>query len=867
MFGLYFWTTQSPVPEPPVATTALPLVAWRSVETLIVCLVAARAISRAVQFERNVVSRNNKSNNSKKSTTSTSCTAGLEVLQSKERGLCYYYRRFLQFINILTKAACFQDHVDQEDQETSCAEADERKRPAKERTATTGEILNTARHVDQALVQKIVVEEDEKELQDERRPHELQVEDAFPSSSSSSSQLSQSRTKTKLPSGSTGRKIQQEMLVRNLQFFGEEGQKQVQNGFAVVVGVGGVGSHCAMALARSGVGRIRIIDFDMVSLSSLNRHACSAWEDVGKEKVFAVKDYILKANPFCQVDARQALFSLDRAEELLLDEFDVVVSEDHGRAKNYISTSTSRPHEDLQNLNSTAKPDFVVDCIDNLPTKCDLIQFCSLHQIPLVVSAGMAAKADPTKLRLGSLTDTVECELAKRVRQELRLRNSKAVVNMSCSVSKDSIFCRVDEDHEIVESAKKNVDEKNCDSTPSTCSEDNYRTADHKQAGLLRGPLEQHEDLGPTTNVGGEDGVILKTDTTTSGAAASSPSPVPPALNHIVDLDDIMVCYSVERTGRSLMPLKEHQTPENAKDFAPLENFRVRTLPVTAPVPACAGYTLASFVLAELSGQPLQAEREPLKTKTWRRYLEKAKLMLPFEAHWVSCEHAEILLYDVYKRRGCLQDTKGEQLQLVPVDPEVLGQCLMKVLTLEGNKKTSCTSGDAKILAEVDEEDKTLTAETKNSGTTPASFVVAGEDEHVVAPATTEQKCVERENAVHAEDSDLEHDTAFDLFDAPITEEDLAPPPKKFYSFPENWVLVNKNEAMAIVRWYKGWNTSRSSNNVDGDNAAERKETVQHPVWSGPIPEFMSEEKNIQRLQNCLNRARLILGDDHDVGQ
>ncbi|KAF9534548.1 hypothetical protein BGW38_010453, partial [Lunasporangiospora selenospora] len=80
-----------------------------------------------------------------------------------------------------------------------------------------------------------------------------------------------------------------EQLSRNIAFLGEEGVEKLRNSFVIIVGAGGVGSWAASMLIRSGVGRIRIIDFDQVSLSSLNRHATAVQGDVGTPKVLSMK--------------------------------------------------------------------------------------------------------------------------------------------------------------------------------------------------------------------------------------------------------------------------------------------------------------------------------------------------------------------------------------------------------------------------------------------------------------------------------------------------------------------------------------------------------------------------------------------------
>ena len=88
--------------------------------------------------------------------------------------------------------------------------------------------------------------------------------------------------------------VVREQLTRNRQFFGGRGQSALADSLVVVVGLGGVGSHCAAALLRSGVGRLRLVDFDQVSLSSLNRHAVAERKDVGIPKATCLKVRVLR---------------------------------------------------------------------------------------------------------------------------------------------------------------------------------------------------------------------------------------------------------------------------------------------------------------------------------------------------------------------------------------------------------------------------------------------------------------------------------------------------------------------------------------------------------------------------------------------
>ena len=159
----------------------------------------------------------------------------------------------------------------------------------------------------------------------------------------------------------------------------------IEGKFVVVVGLGGVGSHAAHMLARAGVSRIRLIDFDNVTLSSLNRHAVAVRADVGRPKVECLKRFFHSVVPHVEVDARVAMFEAAAAEELL-----------------------------------AGKPDYVLDCIDDMTTKTDLLKFCYDKRLRVISSMGAGAKADPTRLHICNISEVVSDPLAARLRQSLR---------------------------------------------------------------------------------------------------------------------------------------------------------------------------------------------------------------------------------------------------------------------------------------------------------------------------------------------------------------------------------------------------------------------------------------------------------------
>lgn len=176
-----------------------------------------------------------------------------------------------------------------------------------------------------------------------------------------------------------------EQLTRNVQFFGLEAQQQIARSFVVVVGLGGVGSHAAHLLLRSGVGRLRLIDFDQVTLSSLNRHCLATRDDVGTPKALCLKKHFENIVPEAEVEAVVEMYNQEREEELL-----------------------------------SGCPTFVLDAIDNIDTKVALLAACKARGISVLSVAGAGAKADPTRLRIVDVGESTEDPLARAVRQRLK---------------------------------------------------------------------------------------------------------------------------------------------------------------------------------------------------------------------------------------------------------------------------------------------------------------------------------------------------------------------------------------------------------------------------------------------------------------
>ncbi len=178
-----------------------------------------------------------------------------------------------------------------------------------------------------------------------------------------------------------------EQLTRNVQFFGLEGQKKITDSFVVVVGLGGVGSHCAHMLLRAGVGRLRLVDFDQVSLSSLNRHCLATREDVGTPKSACLEKHFARISPETAVEAVNAMYRREAEEEV---------------------------------LGGPRRPDYVIDAIDNIDTKVDLLAACKARGLPVLAVAGAGAKADPTRLSFVDIAESTSDPLARSVRSRLK---------------------------------------------------------------------------------------------------------------------------------------------------------------------------------------------------------------------------------------------------------------------------------------------------------------------------------------------------------------------------------------------------------------------------------------------------------------
>ncbi len=169
---------------------------------------------------------------------------------------------------------------------------------------------------------------------------------------------------------------------------GNDGMKKLQNSFVIVAGLGAVGGYVTEALARAGIGRLRLIDHDIVTITNLNRQLYALHSTIGLAKTEVAQQRIKDINPSCIVEKKQIFINQDSIPDLF-----------------------------------STKADFVVDAIDSLSSKTDLIAYLRENKIPFISSMGAALRTAPEFIRIGKMSEVTHCRLACTLRKRLRHKN------------------------------------------------------------------------------------------------------------------------------------------------------------------------------------------------------------------------------------------------------------------------------------------------------------------------------------------------------------------------------------------------------------------------------------------------------------
>lgn len=185
---------------------------------------------------------------------------------------------------------------------------------------------------------------------------------------------------------------------------GNEGLQKLKNSSCIIFGVGGVGSFAIEALARSFIGNITLVDFDIVDITNINRQIHANFTTIGKSKIELMKERIKSINPECEV----TIFKEKLNKENVF-------------------------------LFFNKKYDYVIDAIDDIEAKIALIHYCKYNKINIISSMGLANRLDPTKVHICKLKNTIGCGLARRLRREFKDFNLNVVSSSEHAIKVDSI--------------------------------------------------------------------------------------------------------------------------------------------------------------------------------------------------------------------------------------------------------------------------------------------------------------------------------------------------------------------------------------------------------------------------------------------
>ncbi|MFA9397776.1 MAG: ThiF family adenylyltransferase [Clostridiaceae bacterium] len=175
------------------------------------------------------------------------------------------------------------------------------------------------------------------------------------------------------------------MFQRTGLIIGTEGLAKLKKSSVVVFGIGGVGSFTTEALARAGIGTIKIIDSDVIDISNINRQIIATTKDIGKDKIEVMKRRIEDINPFCNVIAEKIFVDEKNVDDILDESFS-----------------------------------YVVDAIDSVSSKIAIINWCDKNNVNIISSMGTGNKLDPTKFKISDIYKTKVCPLARVMRKKLK---------------------------------------------------------------------------------------------------------------------------------------------------------------------------------------------------------------------------------------------------------------------------------------------------------------------------------------------------------------------------------------------------------------------------------------------------------------
>ena len=176
-------------------------------------------------------------------------------------------------------------------------------------------------------------------------------------------------------------------FMRTELLLGSKAMSKLRESRVCIFGIGGVGSFAAEALVRSGIGSIVLVDYDTIDITNINRQIHANFNTIGRTKVEVMKERILEINPSIDIENYNVRLEKSNIDELVSERYD-----------------------------------YVVDAIDTVSSKLDLIEKCKNLSIPIISCMGAGNKLNPTSFKVGDIYSTSVCPLAKVMRYELRKR-------------------------------------------------------------------------------------------------------------------------------------------------------------------------------------------------------------------------------------------------------------------------------------------------------------------------------------------------------------------------------------------------------------------------------------------------------------
>lgn len=179
---------------------------------------------------------------------------------------------------------------------------------------------------------------------------------------------------------------------REKNLIGDENFQKLKESNVLIFGLGGVGGYAVEALVRAGVGKISVVDFDTIDVTNVNRQIIATTKTIGKDKVQVVKERMLDINPDIKIKTFKEKYSRETRELFFREE----------------------------------KYDYIIDAIDLITSKLDLIEISKEKKIPIISSMGMGNKINPMMIEISDINKTSVCPMARVIRKELKKRGIKS---------------------------------------------------------------------------------------------------------------------------------------------------------------------------------------------------------------------------------------------------------------------------------------------------------------------------------------------------------------------------------------------------------------------------------------------------------